>query len=929
MSWTPDSAALGQLAQLFAATLNPRDKNKQKSAELTIKQIQNNPDFNNYLTYLVVSPSPVQDLSDQERVTARSAAGLALKNRIRASWPSIPDASKEYIKSHILEGLKDTVPTIRSHTGIVITEIVRQAGILAWTQVLTDLIALIDNADGSASAQTQDGAMGALLKICEDNKKALNKSYHGERPMDALIPKLIDFTDSSNSEVRWQALATIHSFMVDNPPEAIQVNAERILHCLTQRASDESDEVRRYVCRLFTSLTALMPQLMLPHFDNIVDYIIQQQRSDPNSDVALDAAEFFFENSEVSELHDSFGKVLQKIIPVLLESMRYGEEAQERLEAEAEEDAEAEDREQDMKPQFATSKTDKGAATNKTEKSAPGNGYAYEDDDSDGEIDEDDDELDPEDEWNLRKCSAASLDYFASQYQSRVFDITLPYLKENLNHSKWPNREAAVLTLGAISTGCMDVVMPSLPELVPYLISLLSDSAPVVRQITCWTLGRYSSWGANLDEAGKKKFFEPIMEGLLNHMLDKNKKVQKAAISAFASLEDGAKENLIPYGPTIAQQFSKCFERFKDQNIYLLYDCVQTLAESLGSEMGNPDMINTLMPAVIQRWHLVADQSREMFPLLECLAYLASNMGPAFAPFAEPLFSRCVKIIQSNLEESSATAHLPLYEQPDKDFLVTSLDLLSAIIQALEPQQSEALVKTSNPNVFEILSYCMRDSNNDVRQSAYALLGDCAIYVFGQLRPWLDPLVKILLMQLDLDLANTTTERETVHRVINNACWSGGEIAMRAGDSLSPYLDQLLEKLGVILFRQKVPQSLQENAAIAIGRMGTTNAQRLAPHLSTLAPTFLNVMQKVALTDEKQHALQGFTNMVAINPQGLEQCLPIYLAEVGNMIMHGFPAPDGFQEVLAKYQSLIPDFPAFLKHLPHAQLQALQQTFNI
>ena len=850
------------------------------------------------MTFLIVSSAPIQDLSAEDFVSARSAAGLALKNRIRTSWQSIPDVCKEYTKGHILEGLKGTPPAVRSHTGIVITEIVKQGGILAWTQVLTDLIALIDNSNGSSAAQTQAGAMGALLKICEDNRKALNKSYNGDRPMDGLVPKLIDFTNSSNTDVRWQALATLHSFMGENPPEAIHVNAESLLQCLTQRANDESDDVRKFVCRLFTSLTSLMPQLMLPHFDSIVDYILQQQRSDPNSEVALDAAEFFFENSEVSELHDAFGSVLQKIIPVLLESMRYGEEAQERLEAEAQEDAEAEDREQDIKPQFAHSKTDKGAPK-KGEQNPPENGYAYEDDDSEGEIDEDDEEGDPEEEWSLRKCSAASLDYFAGQYQSRVFDITLPYLKDNLNHSSWPNREAAVLTLGAISAGCMDVVMPSLPELIPYLISLLADPVPVVRQITCWTLGRYSSWGANLDESGKKKFFEPIMEGLLNHMLDKNKKVQKASISAFASLEDGAKENLIPYGPTIAQQFSKCFTSFKDQNIYLLYDCVQTLAESLGTEMGSPNMINTLMPAVIQRWHMVPDQSRELFPLLECLAYLASNMGPAFAPFAEPLFSRCVKIIQNNLEEGSAAANLPQYEQPDKDFLVTSLDLLSAIIQALEPQQSEVLVKTSDPNVFQILSYCMRDHNNDVRQSAYALLGDCAIYVFGQLRPYLEPLIKILLMQLDLDLA--TTDRETVYRVINNACWSGGEIAMRAGESLSPHLDELLEKLGVILFKQKVPQSLKENAAIAMGRLGISNADRLAPHLSQLAPTFLSVLQKVAWTDEKQHALQGFTNMVAINPQGLEQCLPIYLAEVGTLLLNNFPPPDGFKEVRPRY----------------------------
>jgi hypothetical protein len=70
---------------------------------------------------------------------------------------------------------------------------------------------------------------------------------------------------------------------------------------------------------------------------------------------------------------------------------------------------------------------------------------AYDDDElSEGEIDEyEDDEEggDPEDGWNLRKCSAAALDVLASVFHRPVFEITLPYLKENIRHTEWPNRK--------------------------------------------------------------------------------------------------------------------------------------------------------------------------------------------------------------------------------------------------------------------------------------------------------------------------------------------------------------------------------------------------------------------------------------------------------------------------------------------------------
>ncbi|KAF4552057.1 HEAT-like repeat-containing protein 1 [Elsinoe fawcettii] len=921
MDWRPDPAGLEQLTGLLAATLDAKDKAKQKAAEVTLKRSTETPDITNYLTVLTVNPVGANGLSEDDCTAARSAAGLMLKNHVKVFWKSLSDSNKAYLKGHILAGLQDSNTSIRAYTGLVITEIVRQGGILAWTEVLTSLISLIENTDGTSSPQTQDGTMGALYKICEDNKKALNKAYNGERPLDILVPKLVDFSNHDNPKVRWQALATLNSFLMDHPPDAMQVNAEHILQNLFHRANDGNEEVRRYVCRLFTSLAGHFPSLLIPHFEGIVDYICAQQRSDPNSDLALDAAEFFFENGEKPELHDAFEKYLPKIVPVLLESMRYDEEHQAQLEAEAEEDAEQEDKEQDIKPQFATSKAEKGKAA---DGGAAPNGYAYEDDDSEGEIDEDDDE-DPEEEWNLRKCSAASLDYFAANFHELVFESVLPYLKENLSHAAWPNREAAVLTLGAIQSGCMEVVTPSLPELVPFLLTLLNDPTPVVRQITCWTLGRYSVWAAHLDGAGKKQFFEPMMEGLLKHMLDNNKKVQKGAISAFASLEESAKDNLVPYGPIIAQQFGKCFDKYKDQNIYLLYDCVQTLSESLGPEMGNPQMVDLLMPSLVKRWSLIDDQSQEMFPLLECLAYLASSMGHAFSPFAEPFFRRCVKIISDNLEESQRTADRPAYEQPDKDFLVTSLDLLSAIIQAVDSQQSTNLIKSAN--TFELLAYCMQDPNNDVRQSAYALLGDSAIYVFGELKQYLDPIMKLLLQQLDLNIPQA--DKATAHRVINNACWSAGEIAMRI-DKSSPFdVTSLMEKLGQILFSTKVPRSLNENAATAIGRLGYNYAEQLAPHLATFAPKFLEFMHVVAWTDEKQHALQGFTNMVEINPQALEQCLGLYLGEIGTGLLYNVAPPRNFQQVLSKYQSMIGDFSGFIKALPEPQYNALRSTFNI
>lgn len=813
--------------------------------------------------------------------TVRQAAAMALKNSVKESYKQMPESSRTYIRSNILPCVQDSNAQMRGYAGNVITEIVKQGGIMSWPQVLSELITLISNTDGHVSIHAQEGAMGALLKICEDNRKALDRDYSGQRPLSFLFPNLLKFTTSRSAKVRGDALAALNIFIPDKTPTVME-NLEAIMQHLSQLAADESDEVRKHVCRAFVHIADIAPQHIAPHMKDLVDYMVTQQLNTDNADLALDAAEFWLCVGEDEKLRDCLGPYLDKIVPVLLQSMIYSEDDIMRLEGEKE-DAEQEDREEDIKPTFASAKSARLTGDTNGDSTAAINGssaYTEDDDLDEGEIDDSDDDSsgDPEEQWNLRKCSAAALDVLASVFHEHVFNPTLPYLKENLNHSEWPNREAAVLALGAIAEGCMAVVEPSLPELVPFLISLLNDPEPVVRQITCWSLGRYSSWASHLDDAGKERFFVPMMDGILKRMLDPNKRVQEAAASAFANLEEQANTELKLYCPVIVRQFVQCFAKYKDRNMFILYDCVQTLAEHVGPALAENGLVNLLMPALIDRWNKVSDQSREMFPLLECLSYVATALGNEFARFAPGIFKRCINIIQRNLEEEMLYKDNPHLDEPDKDFLVTSLDLLSAIIQALEGPASAQLVG-QEPNFFPMLAMCMQDDNNDVRQSAYALLGDCAIYVFQQLQPQLAPILEILIAQLEISQVMDDAEK-TGYAVINNACWSAGEIAMRQMEGMQPYVDKLLHNFASILVSDKVPRSLSENAAIALGRLGLGCAPQLASVLSQIAPYFQRAIANVAWTDEKAHALSGFMQIILVNPPAMEKTLLEFFREM-------------------------------------------------
>ncbi len=849
-----------------------------------LTQAKSSPDIINYLTYIFSNGQMLQslNLSAPNVDLVRSSAALNLKNTIKTSYRDIPESGRAYIRASVLGCLEDSNPQIRSFAGTVITETVLRGGVLGWPELLPELLAIAGNDRGNTSSAAQEGAMSALAKVCEDSRGELDREYEGSRPLNFIIPRLLDITSSAIAKVRALALASINSFILQKP-QALLESLDSIFARLFRLANDQSDDVRRNVCRSFVLIVEIRPDAVQPHMAGLVDYMVVQQRNTDDPELALEAAEFWLAISENDKMCATLGPYLDKIVPVLLESMVYDEEAVMRLEG-GEDDAEVEDRAEDIKPRFVKSKTSRMISS--SGELINGQGYRRlnsinlgdDGDLSEGEIEEEDEDsgADIEEQWNLRKCSAAALDVLASTFHASVFNIALPYLKENLRHQEWPNREAAVLAIGAVAEGCMGAITPHLPDLVPYLVSLLSDNEPAVRVITCWALGRYSGWASHLESpASKKAFFEPMMEGILYRMLDKNKRVQESAASAFANLEERATKELTPYCLPIIQQFVQCFEQYKDKNMFILYDCVQTLAEQVGPPLRSPELINLLMPAIIQRWSKVSDESQELFPLLECLSYVATALSDAFAPFAIPIFTRCIRIIHQNLEQYLLAVHNEPMDKPDKDFLVTSLDLLSAIIQALEPAKSGELVGSSQPRFFDLLMFCMEDPSNDVRQSSYALLGDCAVNIFPQLHPFLPSLMTVLIRQLDLENLRDD-DTDTGFSVINNACWSCGEIAMKYKRGMTPFVEKIYRSLMSIITNPQVPTSVSENAVIALGRMGVDNFQVLAPHLAEFAKPFLNIINPVEINDEKGHAFLGLNRTIETNPQAMEGCLLDY-----------------------------------------------------
>jgi len=789
-NWQPEAAGLAQILQLLRESQSP-DTVTQRAVQQKLEELNGHPDFNSYLIY-VLTRLP------QEDEATRSLSGLILKNNVKAHFGHFPPAVANFIRSECLSAVGDRSPLIRATVGILITTIASKGELSQWPDLLPALCQMLDSEDYNAC----EGAFGALQKVCEDSAEMLDSDALN-RPLNVLIPKFLQFFRHDSAKIRSHAIACVNQFIIGRS-QALMLHIDDFIQNLFFLANDNDPEVRKNICRAIVMLLEVRMDRLIPHMNSIIDYMLQRTQ-DADEGVSLEACEFWLSLADEPLCKDALQPHLERLIPVLVRGMKYSEIDIILLHGDVEDDQMVPDREEDIKPRFHRSRShnaNNGAGDGVS--TSPGGGTATDGgEDSDSDIDDDDGSLS---DWNLRKCSAAALDVLASVFRNDLLPVLLPILKETLFHQEWEIKESGILALGAIAEGCMTGMVPHLNELVPYLINCLSDKKALVRSITCWTLSRYSHWVVGQPH---EVYLKPLMSELLKRVLDSNKRVQEAACSAFATLEEEACTELVPYLGFILETLVFAFQKYQHKNLLILYDAIGTLADSVGLHLNKPEYINLLMPPLIAKWNALKDEDKDLFPLLECLSSVATALQEGFLPYSEPVYKRCVSLVEQTLNANVAHMQNPeQFEAPDKDFMIVALDLLSGLAEGLNAHVA-AFVSTSP--IMQLLYQCVQDPMPEVRQSSFALLGDLTKACFPHVAPCIPEFMPILAQ-------NLYTEHISV---CNNATWAAGEIAVKlGGDDMKQYVPLLLQPLVVIINRPNTPKTLLENTAITIGRMG-------------------------------------------------------------------------------------------------------------
>ncbi|KAG1363579.1 putative Transportin-1 [Cocos nucifera] len=393
----------------------------------------------------------------------------------------------------------------------------------------------------------------AHAEICEDIPEELDVDVPGlsERPINILMPRLLQFFQSPHAVLRKLSLGSVNQFIVV-VPTALFMSMDQYLQGLFVLAHDSSADVRK-----------------LPRLRNVIEYILQVSK-DPDDEVALEACEFWSAYCDANLPSDGLREFLPRLIPVLLSNMAYADDDESLVDA------------------------------------------------------EDDDTVNV---WNLRKCSAAGLDVLSNVYGDEILPTLMLLIQQKLsttNDSAWKEREAAVLAIGAIAEGCINGLYPHLPEIIAFLIPLLDDKFPLIRSITCWTLSRFSKYIIQgIDHQNGSEQFDKVLMGLLRRILDANKRVQEAACSAFATLEEEAAEELVPHLEVILQHLLCAYRKYQRRNLRIVYDAIGTLADAVGGELNQLKFLDILMPPLISKWQQLSNSDKDLFPLLECFTSIA------------------------------------------------------------------------------------------------------------------------------------------------------------------------------------------------------------------------------------------------------------------------------------------------------------------
>lgn len=865
--WQPSHEVFSSVENVLQDALVP-DSEVQRGVQSKLAFLQTYPD----LAYYLLNILGKETFSDE----TRSLSGIILKNNINTTYDKLTEEMKANIKSECLRLLKDPSKEVRNSVSNIIIAVVWKAEITSWPELVPYLTSFLEDSLEYAN----EIALTTLFKICEEYITRSN-SLSGEviNILAHPISKFINLLVYDNCNFRKDILRLLNQAMENNYyATRMIIDVKCYIDCLLEMCENEDLEIQKYVCQAFVIFMEYRENAISIHIPHIIHYIMEKTQNE-DAEVALQACEFWLTTSKLPNCCDILQPHLERLVPILLNNMKYSDFELNALKDSVGNDSHIQDKVTDIRP-----------FTNQKSNNEDDDEYFCDNDDYDSSEIVDD----PCIGWTLRKCSAASLDSLAVQFQAVMVPIVFNHLNTALDHTHILVKEAAILALGAIADGCISHMHPILPHIIPHLLTLMKDEVSIIRVITCWTVSRYVNWIINTNEG--KPYFEPVMTELIMHFLDSNKRVQRAAISAFCIFQEEACLKLIPYISFILQAFVESFSKLQLRSRMLLYDAIGSLAQSVGNNLNRQEYIDLLMPALIKRFNELQNTEDDQFlAVMECLSNVAQALEVGFLPYAEPIYLRCLYIIQETVAAAVKYNQNPKEnDAPDKEPMIVAHDVLLSMAISLK----SLFVKfVTNSNLLQLLHATMQDEVVRVRIPAIALFGEliklCYPYLSSNINEFIPVVIKNLNKHNDGDGA------------CNNAAWVIGKLCIAMGAAFQPYVQEVLECYSMIMENPIATKAMYQTVAISVCTLGLVFPEILSPILNLVLSPCCMAMRNVRDCEEKDIGFRGLCQMIIHNPSALN-----------NDFMY-------FCDAVASWNEIKPDLRETIKNILHSFRQQI------
>ena len=823
-AWHPQMDVATFIVNMLGESLKSQvDNVSLEKAYRELENLRQRPDFLNYLLFIFNSDQPV---------LVRQSAGLYLKNIIAQAQQFSPE-THDYLQSGVLQSIGDQNADVRNTVGTLISTIIRRG-----PEASSSLIPVL----GDFLAHPQDeyvhGALNALDKLCEDFCRELQQFASPQ--LQEVIPKVIEKFHSPHEIFRIHALNTINQFLLQSPVLHEQANL-LVLQCpilepsfelymkgVFHLANDSSVEVRQLVCIAFSGFIQRCLMSVQNYLNDMIDYMIKHTTTKVDSRLSLEACEFWSTLANTHVVRTALPPYLPVLIPTLVNAMVYSDLEVSLLVPE-ENDGMTPDKQSEIGRRYRSLRTT-GSRSQDEERLADPSG------------------------WTLRKCAAQNLDTLAFIFPDDILPHLVPLLKAK-GDGNWKELESSILAIGAVARGCSELETMCgnlLPQFVPYMVENLRHPRPLVRTISCWSLTRYSPW---ICKAGQS--FHPVLEGLLQCVLDKNKKVQESACSSLATFVEEALDLVNPHLEPILRHLMQAFHTYQAKNFLILLDALNTVVSVVGMQMQDPKLRDMVIVPLLQKWNLVCkdesnpDINAELRSIMDCLTSLAIYLKSELQPYAKGIFDTCLHLMKASLEYIKEDPE----EQHPKDVLIGSIDLVDGMVEGFE-ENIRGLIGGSP--LGDLIVECINVEDPSISQITFALVGDLSKNYIDFLKPGMNQLLHALIHNLDPQYTG----------VCNNATWAIGDIAAQVGGAMEPFIEAILERFVGILQNER-PPVLLASVCYGVGRLCLAATAKTAEYLPQFIVPWCQNIVYTSDDQEKESAYRGICAVVMENPKAL------------------------------------------------------------